>query len=202
MKKLLLLLLAISYLGCSDISKKTKGSDVSFDIVDKVGFKSVYARNGISVKLIHLKKDSYSFQINIADHTDTLDFVFNTNTQFVPKVLFGTDFVSFLTGASSYRYMTVAYLDNEKGKIIIRNFTTSRDVSSSIDGVVFSKGKYFYFYDIARKDIRRMSATDRKTFCEAILYNGDSISIIGEKVKCKVKDFSVKCQLLPSVIVR
>lgn len=145
-----MIILLLLILGCSDSNKVAKETNVSIDVINKVGFKSVFAKNGIFVKLVPAEDNSYSLQVSITNYIDTLDYYLNSKTkqQSVPKILFGTDYVFFLTGSSSYRYITLSYLDKRFNKIITHKYTTSRDVSSDIDGAIFSKEGYYYWYDL------------------------------------------------------
>ncbi len=199
--------LLLLILGCTAPDKAGKDTNVNIDVVNNIGFKSVSAKNGISVKLIPIEDNSYTLQVSIANHTDTLDYYLNSKTekQSVPKILFGTDYVFFLTGSSSYRYITLSYLDKRFNKIITHKYTTSRDVLSDIDGAVFFKEGYYYLYDIKEHELRCMRPNfNRNSFNEAILFSGDSILIIEERERRKYKkqDFSIKGSLLPPFILR
>jgi len=134
-------ILLLLILGCTDSNKAGKDTNVNIDVINNVGFKSVFAKNGISVKLIPIENNFYTLLVSIANYTDTLDYYLNNKTEqrSVPKILFGTDYVFLLTGSSSYRYITLSYLDKRINKIITHKYTTSRDVSSDIDGAVFFK---------------------------------------------------------------
>ncbi len=187
--------------GCSESNKRGKTTNLNIGIINKVGFKSVSANNGISVKLISVENNSYTLQVNIANHTDTLDYYLNSKTeqQSIPKIFFCTDYVFLLTGSSSYRYVTLSYLDKRFNKIITHKYTTCRDVSSDIDVAIFFKEGYYYLYDIDEHELHCMrSNSNMSSFCEATLFNGDSILIEGggEKEKYKKRDFSVKGNLL------
>lgn len=187
--------------------RECKGTHVNVDVINNIGFKSVFAKNGIYVNLIPMEDDSYALLVSIANYTDTLDYYLNSKTerQSVPKILFGTDYVLLLTGSSSYRYATLSYLDKRFDKIITRKYTTSRDVSSNIDGAVFFKEKYCYLYDFKEHKMRRMHPNfNLNSLNEARLFNGDSILIIGdgESEKCKKRDFSMECKLLSPTIIR
>lgn len=193
--------------GCSKFNKRDKTPNVNIGVINKVGFKSVSANNGISVKLIPVGNNSYTLQVNIANHTDTLDYYLNSKTeqQSIPKIFFGIDYVFLLTGSSSYRYVTLSYLDKRFNKIITYKYTTDIDVSSDIDGALFFKEGYFYLYDIDEHELHCMrSNSNMNSFSEVTLFNGDSIFIDGgrEKEKYKKQDFSVKGNLLPSIIVK
>ena len=120
-------------------------------------------------------------------------------------VLFGTDYVFFLTGSSSYRYITLSYLDKRFNKIITHKYTTSRDVSSDIDGAIFFKEGYYYWYDLKKHVLHCMrSNLNMSSFNEAILFSGDSILIKEgcEIKKYKERDFSQKSSLLTPTIIR
>ena len=200
-------ILLLLILGCTDSNKAGKDTNVNIDVINNVGFKSVFAKNGISVKLIPIENNSYTLLVSIANYADTLDFYLNSMTeqQSVPRILFGTDYVFLLTGSSSYRYITLSYLDKRYKKIITHKYTTSRDVSSDIDGAVFFKEGYYFLYDIIEHELRCMHPNfNGKPFNEAVLFSGDSILIIGghEMRKCKKQDFSVKGNLLTPIILR
>ena len=199
------IILLLFILGCSDSKKVGKDADVDIDVIGNVGFKSVSANNGILVKLIPVENKSYTLQVNIANHTDTLDYYLNSKTeqQSIPKIYFGTDYVFLLTGSSSYRYITLSYWDKRFNKIITHKYTTGRDVSSDIDGAIFFKEGYYYLYDIDGHELHSMrSNSNIDYFSEATLFNGDSILIEGgcEKEKCKRQDFSIKENLLTPII--
>lgn len=95
------IILLLLMVGCKDSNKVCKDTDVNIDVINNVGYKSVFAKNGIYVKLIPVKDKSYTLQVSIANYTDTLDYYLNSETerQSVPKILFGTDYVFF-----SYRF--------------------------------------------------------------------------------------------------
>ena len=193
--------------GCSESHKVDKNTNVNIDVINNAGFKSLSAKNGISVKPIPIGNNAYTLQINIDYHTDTLDYYLNSKTaqQSVPKILFGTDYVFFLTGSSSYRYITVAYLDKRFDKIILRKYTTSRDVSSDIDGAIFFKEGYYYLYDLAEHKLNcQHSNFEKDSFNEATIFCGDSILIKGEHGmnKYKKEDFSIKGRLLTPIIAK
>ena len=202
-----MIILLLLILGCSDSNKVAKETNVSIDVINKVGFKSVFAKNGIFVKLVPAEDNSYSLQVSITNYIDTLDYYLNSKTkqQSVPKILFGTDYVFFLTGSSSYRYITLSYLDKRFNKIITHKYTTSRDVSSDIDGAIFFKEGYYYWYDLKKHVLHCMrSNLNMSSFNEAILFSGDSILI---KEGCEIKkyrerDFSQKSSLLTPTIIR
>ncbi len=201
------IILLLLMCGCSDSNKADKDANATIDAINKVGFKSVSAKNGICVKLIPMEGNSYTLQVNIANNTDTLDYYLNNKTkqQSIPKILFGADYVFFLTGSSSYRYITLSYLDKRFNKIITHKYVTSIDVSSDIDGAIFFKEGYYYLYDIDKHDLHYMRPNFRmKSFSEATLFNGDSILIKGEHEmkKCKKQDFSIKDNLLTSIIIK
>ena len=202
-----MIILLLLILGCSDSNKVAKETNVSIDVINKVGFKSVFAKNGIFVKLVPAEDNSYSLQVSITNYIDTLDYYLNSKTkqQSVPKILFGTDYVFFLTGSSSYRYITLSYLDKRFNKIITHKYTTSRDVSSDIDGAIFFKEGYYYWYDIKKHVLHCMrSNLNMSSFNEAILFSGDSILIKEgcEIKKYKERDFSQKSSLLTPTIIR
>ena len=182
------IILLLLILGCSDSNKVAK-EIVSIDVINNVGFKSVFAKNGIYVKLVPVEDNSYSLQVCITNHTDTLDYYLNSKTeqQSVPQILFGTDYVFFLTGSSSYRYITLSYFDKRFNKIITHKYTTSRDVSSDIDGAIFFKEGYYYWYDLKKHELHCMrSNLNMSSFDEAILFSGDSILI---KEGCEIKKY-------------
>lgn len=200
----MLLLLA---LGCSGSDKAGKDANVDIDVINNVGFKSVSAKNGIYVKLIPVEGNSCTLLVSIANYADTLDYYLTSETeqQSVPKVLFGTDYVVLLTGSSSYRYVTLSYLDRRFKRIITHKYTTSRDVSSDIDGAVFFKGGYYYLYDLEEHELRCMrSGFNIGPFNEAVLFDGDSILMKGEREtkKCKKQDFSIEGNLLTPIVLR
>lgn len=91
------IILLLLMCGCSDSNKADKDTNVNIDVVNKVGFKSVSAKNGICVKLIPMEGNSYTLQVNIANNTDILDYYLNNKTkqQSIPKILFGADYVFF-----------------------------------------------------------------------------------------------------------
>ena len=63
----------------------------------------------------------------------------------------------------------------------------------------------YYLYDIDKHDLHYMRPNFRmKSFSEATLFNGDSILIKGEHEmkKCKKQDFSIKDNLLTSIIIK
>ncbi len=199
----IVIILLLLILGCSHSNK----ADKKIDAINNVGFKSVFAKNGICVKLIPIKDNSYTLQINIANHSDTLDYYLNSKTkqQSVPKVLFGTDYVFLLTASSSYRYITLSYFDKRFNKIITHKYTTGIDVSSDIDGALFFKEGYYYLYDLNRDELRCMRPDfNMSSFNEATLFGGDSILIEKERkmTKCQMQDFSIKCNLLAPVIIK
>ena len=199
------IILLLFMLGCSDSKKVGKDADVDIDVIGNVGFKSVSANNGISVKLIPVENKSYTLQVNIANHTDTLDYYLNSKTeqQSIPKIYFGTDYVFLLTGSSSYRYITLSYWNKRFDKIITHKYITGIDVSSDIDGAIFFKDGYYYLYDIDEHELHCVrSNSNMDSFSEATLFNGDSILIEGgcEKEKYKRQDFSIKENLLASII--
>lgn len=75
-------------LGCSDPNKAEKETNVNVDIIKIVGFKSIFAKNGIYVKLIPMEDSSYNLLISIANYTDTLDYYLTSEIEqrSVPKV--------------------------------------------------------------------------------------------------------------------
>lgn len=193
-------------LGCSDPNKAEKETNVNVDIIKIVGFKSIFAKNGIYVKLIPMEDSSYNLLISIANYTDTLDYYLTSEIEqrSVPKVLFGNDYVFLITGSSSYRYVTVSYFDKRLDKIITHRYT-GIDVSSDIDGAIFYKDGYCYWYDLDKHELHGMrSDYNLNAFHEATLFGGDSILITGESEikKYKKQDFSVKCKLLTPNILR
>lgn len=194
-------------LGCSDPNKAEKETNVNVNIIKIVGFKSIFAKNGIYVKLIPMEDSSYNLLISIANYTDTLDYYLTSEIEqrSVPKVLFGTDYVFLITGSSSYRYVTLSYLDKRLDKIITHRYTTGIDVSSDIGGAIFYKDGYCYWYDLDKHELHGMrSDYNLNAFHEATLFGGDSILITGESEikKYKKQDFSVKCKLLTPNILR
>lgn len=194
-------------LGCSDPNKAEKETNVNVDIIKIVGFKSIFAKNGIYVKLIPMEDSSYNLLISIANYTDTLDYYLTSEIEqrSVPKVLFGTDYVFLITGSSSYRNVTLSYFDKQLDKIITHRYTTGIDVSSDIDGAIFYKDGYCYWYDLDKHELHGMrSDYNLNAFHEATLFGGDSILITGESEikKYKKQDFSVKCKLLTPNILR
>lgn len=200
-------ILLIQMLGCSDPNKAEKETNVNVDIIKIVGFKSIFAKNGIYVKLIPMEDSSYNLLISIANYTDTLDYYLTSEIEqrSVPKVLFGTDYVFLITGSSSYRYVTLSYFDKRLDKIITHRYTTGIDVSSDIDGAIFYKDGYCYWYDLDKHELHGMrSDYNLNAFHEATLFGGDSILITGESEikKYKKQDFSVKCKLLTPNILR
>lgn len=202
-----MIILLLLILGCSDSNKVAKETNISIDVINKVGFKSVFAKNGIFVKLVPAEDNSYSLQVSITNYIDTLDYYLNSKTkqQSVPKILFGTDYIFFLTGSTSYRYITLSYLDKRFNKIITHKYTTSRDVSSDIDGAIFFKEGYYYWYDLKKHVLHCMrSNLNMSSFNEAILFSGDSILIKEgcEIKKYKERDFSQKSSLLTPTIIR
>lgn len=199
-------ILLIQMLGCSDPNKAEKETNVNVDIIKIVGFKSI-CQNGIYVKLIPMEDSSYNLLISIANYTDTLDYYLTSEIEqrSVPKVLFGTDYVFLITGSSSYRYVTLSYFDKRLDKIITHRYTTGIDVSSDIDGAIFYKDGYCYWYDLDKHELHGMrSDYNLNAFHEATLFGGDSILITGESEikKYKKQDFSVKCKLLTPNILR
>ena len=83
-------------------------------------------------------------------------------------------------------------------KIITHKYTTSRDVSSDIDGAIFFKEGYYYWYDLKKHVLHCMrSNLNMSSFNEAILFSGDSILIKEgcEIKKYKERDFSQKERL-------
>ena len=58
-----MIILLLLILGCSDSNKVAKETNVSIDVINKVGFKSVFAKNGIFVKLVPAEDNSYSLQV-------------------------------------------------------------------------------------------------------------------------------------------
>lgn len=200
-------ILLIQMLGCSDPNKAEKETNVNVDIIKIVGFKSIFAKNGIYVKLIPMEDSSYNILISIANYTDTLDYYLTSEIEqrSVPKVLFGNDYVFLITGSSSYRYVTVSYFDKRLDKIIAHRYTTGIDVSSDIDGAIFYKDGYCYWYDLDKHELHGMrSDYNLNAFHEATLFGGDSILITGESEikKYQKQDFSVKCKLLTPNILR
>lgn len=176
-------ILLIQMLGCSDPNKAEKETNVNVDIIKIVGFKSIFAKNGIYVKLIPMEDSSYNILISIANYTDTLDYYLTSEIEqrSVPKVLFGTDYVFLITGSSSYRYVTLSYFDKRLDKIITHRYTTGIDVSSDIDGAIFYKDGYCYWYDLDKHELHGMrSDYNLNAFHEATLFGGDSILITGE----------------------
>lgn len=81
------IILLLLMVGCKDSNKVCKDTDVNIDVINNVGYKSVFAKNGIYVKLIPVKDKSYTLQVSIANYTDTLDYYLNSETerQSVPK---------------------------------------------------------------------------------------------------------------------
>ena len=200
-------ILLIQMLGCSDPNKAEKETNVNVDIIKIVGFKSIFAKNGIYVKLILMEDSSYNLLVSIANYTDTLDYYLTSEIEqrSVPKVLFGTDYVFLITGSSSYRYVTLSYFDKRLDKIITHRYTTGIDVSSDSDGAIFYKDGYCYWYDLDKHELHGMrSDYNLNAFHEATLFGGDSILITGESEikKYKKQDFSVKCKLLTPNILR
>ena len=57
-------------LGCSDPNKAEKETNVNVDIIKIVGFKSIFAKNGIYVKLIPMEDSSYNILISITPVRD------------------------------------------------------------------------------------------------------------------------------------
>lgn len=193
-------ILLIQMLGCSDPNKAEKETNVNVDIIKIVGFKSIFAKNGIYVKLIPMEDSSYNLLISIANYTDTLDYYLTSEIEqrSVPKVLFGTDYVFLITGSSSYRYVTLSYFDKRLDKIITHRNTTGIDVSSDIDGAIFYKDGYCYWYDLDKHELHGMrSDYNLNAFHEATLFGGDSILITGEseikKYKNKTFPLNVSC---------
>ena len=72
-----MIILLLLILGCSDSNKVAKETNVSIDVINKVGFKSVFAKNGIFVKLVPAEDNSYSLQVSITNYIDTLDYYLN-----------------------------------------------------------------------------------------------------------------------------
>lgn len=201
------IILLLLMVGCKDSNKVCKDTDVNIEVINNVGYKSVFAKNGIYVKLIPVKDKSYTLQVSIANYTDTLDYYLNSETerQSVPKILFGTDYVFFLTGSSSNRYVTLSYLDKCLNKIVTHKYTTSRDVSSDIDGAVFSKDGYYYWYDLKEHELRCMrSNSNLNSFNEATIFSSDSILIVvgHEMKKCTKQNFTIKGNLLTPVVIK
>lgn len=193
-------ILLIQMLGCSDPNKAEKETNVNVDIIKIVGFKSIFAKNGIYVKLIPMEDSSYNLLISIANYTDTLDYYLTSEIEqrSVPKVLFGTDYVFLITGSSSYRYVTLSYFDKRLDKIITHRYTTGIDVSSDIDGAIFYKDGYCYWYDLDKHELHGMrSDYNLNAFHEATLFGGDSILITGESeiknTKNKTFPLNVSC---------
>lgn len=183
-------ILLIQMLGCSDPNKAEKETNVNVDIIKIVGFKSIFAKNGIYVKLIPMEDSSYNILISIANYTDTLDYYLTSEIEqrSVPKVLFGTDYVFLITGSSSYRYVTLSYFDKRLDKIITHRCTTGIDVSSDIDGAIFYKDGYCYWYDLDKHELHGMrSDYNLNAFHEATLFGGDSILITGESEIKKIQ---------------
>ena len=203
----IVIILQLLILGCSNSNRVDKDTNVNIDVINNVGFKSVFAKNGISVKLIPIEDNSYTLQVSIANYTDTLDYYLNSKTQqqSVPKIFFCADYVFLLTASSSYRYITLTYLDKRFNKIITHKYTTNRDVSSDIDGAIFFKEGYIYLYDLKEHELRCMRPNfNMSSFNEAIIFSGDSILIIDEREmgKYKKQDFSMKGNLLAPTILR
>ena len=76
--------------------------------------------------------------------------------------------------------------------------TKSGDVSSDIDGAIFFKEGYYYWYDLKKHVLHCMrSNLNMSSFNEAILFSGDSILIKEgcEIKKYKERDFSQKIRL-------
>lgn len=94
----IVIILQLLILGCSNSNKVDKDTNVNIDVINNVGFKSVFAKNGISVKLIPIEDNSYTLQVSIANYTDTLDYYLNSKTQqqSVPKIFFCADYVFLL----------------------------------------------------------------------------------------------------------
>lgn len=78
-------------------------------------------------------------------------------------------------------------------------------MSSDIDGAIFFKEGYYYWYDLKKHVLHCMrSNLNMSSFNEAILFSGDSILI---KEGCEIKkyrerDFSEKSSLLTPTIIR
>ena len=68
-------------LGCTNTNKVNKDTNVNIDVVNNVGFQFMYAKNGISVKLIPIEDSSYTFEVSIANHVDTLNYYLNCETK-------------------------------------------------------------------------------------------------------------------------
>ena len=102
-------------------------------------------------------------------------------------------------------HATNRYFIPNWGKIITHRYTTGIDVSSDIDGAIFYKDGYCYWYDLDKHELHGMrSDYNLNAFHEATLFGGDSILITGESEikKHKKQDFSVKCKLLTPNILR
>lgn len=193
--------------GCKDSNKVGKDIDANIDVINNVGYKSISAKNGICVKLVPVKDNSYTLLVSIDNYIDTIGYYLNSKTkrQSVPKIQFGTDYVFLLTGSSSYRYVTLVYLDKRLNKIITHRFITSRDVSSDIDGTIFFKDGYYYWYDLQKHELHCMrSDSNLNLFNQAILFSGDSILLLEgrEMKKCTKRDFTIKGSLLTPVIIK
>ena len=193
--------------GCSDPNKVRRNTKENIDVINNVGFKSASAKNGISVKPIPIEDNAYTLQVTIDNHTDTLDYYLNSKTaqQSVPQILFGTDYVFLLTGSSSYRYVTVVYLDKQFDKIIKHKYITSIDVSSDVDGAIFFKEGYYYLYALDEHELHCLRSTSNtNSFSEATLFNGDCILIKGEcgMEKYNKQDFSIKGNLSTPIVAK
>lgn len=203
----IVIILLLLMFGCKESNKVGEDIDASIDVINNVGYKSISAKNGICVKLVPVKDNSYTLLVSIDNYVDTLDYYLNSKTkrQSVPKIQFGTDYVFLLTGSSSYRYVTLVYLDKRLSKIITHKYITSRDVSSDIDGAVFSKDGYYYWYDLKEHELRCMrSNSNLNSFNEATIFSGDSILIVEghEMKKCTKQNFTIKGNLLTPVVIK
>ena len=84
--------------------------------------------------------------------------------------------------------LILSYLVKRLHKIITHKYTTGIDVSSDIDGAVFFKEGYCYWYDLNKHEFHcRCSDFDMNTFNEATLFRGDTIMITDDSTTKNTK---------------
>lgn len=105
--------------------------------------------NNFHIRYISLDNSNYTIEVKTDNTIDTLDFYLSCKTPngMIPKLLLETNFICFLQGSTSYRYLTLCSLDKNKSNLNINKFETARDISSKRDGYIFIHKDNLFFYD-------------------------------------------------------
>ena len=139
-----------SIISKDDFHKCTKTKDTIFS-------------NGNYIKYIPINDTNYSIEIKLNKVIDTLDFCLNCKTQsgMLPKLILESDWMCFLQGSTSYRYLTLCKLDKENKNIDISKFETARSTSATIDGFVFIDENNLFFYDLEKAKLLSRKLSDK-----------------------------------------